>query len=273
MPRVSVVLSSKNGAAYIERAIESVLSQSFTDFEFIIINDGSTDNTLSLIKEFADKDRRVVCLDNGRNIGIQKSVNGGLRIAKGEYIARIDDDDFWIDSEKLAKQIDFLDRNKDYVVVGTGVVMFNEEGKELFRFAEKENDSELRKRILKKDPFTNSSVLIRKSAILKVGLYREDRDALHVEDYDMFLMLGRIGKFKTLQEYMTGFTMRKGGISGSNKLSQFRKGLSLLKRYRRDYPGGTTAFICVLIKIIGYFGYRIIPESLKMKAFSIYKRT
>jgi len=273
MPKVSVILSTYNGSNYISRSIESVLSQSFDDFEFIILDDASTDGTPAIIEKFAKEDSRIVFLRNEKNIRIQRSVNRGLTVAGGEYVARIDDDDFWLDRNKLANQVKFLDAHPDYVVVGTGTVMFNESGKELFRFLGKETDSSIRKSILKKDPYINSSTLIRRKSISEVGGYRESEDALHVEDYDLFLMLGKVGKFASLPDYATGFTMQRGSISDVNKHIQLKRNLGLIRRYGKYYPGKSSALAYARMKFIGYHIYKFIPGFLKIKIFSLYKRS
>ena len=272
MPKVSIILSVYNGERSICRSIESVLSQSFSEFEFIILDDGSVDGTIPVVESFATKDSRIIFLKNEKNIGIQRSVNRGLRVAGGEYIGRIDHDDFWLDENKLAKQVRFLDEHPDYVVVGTGTVMFDELGRELFRFLGKEEDLAIRRTILKKDPFTNSSTLIRKKSILDVGGYNESKDALHVEDYDLWLMLGKIGKFANLQDYATGFTMRAGSISSVNKRAQFKRSLKLIEKYGDYYPGKYTALIYAYFKLVGYYVYKLAPNFLKIKIFSLYKK-
>ena len=118
-PRVSVILPAYNGERFIGRSIKSVLSQRLESFELIVIDDGSSDDTNSIIREFVGRDSRVRHLSNKENLGIQKTLNIGIRESRGEYIARIDDDDEWSDNDKLSRQVDFLDGNKDYVLVGT----------------------------------------------------------------------------------------------------------------------------------------------------------
>src|ERR1700688_1532416 len=135
-PRVSILLPTYNRAALLRRAVQSVFRQSFPDWELIVLDDGSTDGTEAMLKEFMGRDHRITTIRNPKNenAGIAKFLDKGLAAAKGEYIARLDDDDYWIDDDKLKKQVAFLDSHPDYVVVGTGVRVINKEGKELSRY-------------------------------------------------------------------------------------------------------------------------------------------
>ena len=122
-PKVAVLMSVYNGEKYLREAINSILSQTFNDFEFLIINDGSTDGTADILKSYTDS--RIKIINNEKNIGLTKSLNKGLKIAKGEYIARQDADDISM-PERLKEEVAFLEIHKDYAVVGTFVKILNE---------------------------------------------------------------------------------------------------------------------------------------------------
>src|SRR4030042_3106655 len=98
--KVSIILPTYNGGRFITKAIKSVLGQSFADYEFLIVDDGSTDNTPEIVKEFSRKDKRIRYVREETNQDFQQALNQGLQLAEGEYIARIDDDDIWIDEDK-----------------------------------------------------------------------------------------------------------------------------------------------------------------------------
>ena len=120
-PLISVIMSTYNRTStkinYLSPAIESILNQTVTDFEFIIINDGSTDETATLLEEFSKKDSRIKVLTNKTNKGLPYSLNKGLKIARGKYIARMDDDD-WSFPTRFQKQVEFLEKNKNIVATG-----------------------------------------------------------------------------------------------------------------------------------------------------------
>ncbi len=122
-PTISVVMPVYNGAKYLKEAIESVLNQSFKDFELILINDGSTDSSESIIKSFDEP--RIVYLNNGGNLGLSKSFNKGIIAAKGTYIARMDADDVSLPN-RFEIQLDYLDTHPNIGVIGTNIILINE---------------------------------------------------------------------------------------------------------------------------------------------------
>src|SRR3989344_5781814 len=115
--KISVLMPAYNARKYIGEAIESILNQTFKDFEFIIINDCSTDKTKKIIEEYANKDARIKLINNATNLGLTKSLNIGLKEARGEYVARLDADDVAL-PERLEKQYEFMEKNKETTLVG-----------------------------------------------------------------------------------------------------------------------------------------------------------
>lgn len=255
-----------------EKAIKSVLQQTFREFELIIIDDGSTDATGDILRVYQEKDHRVLSVRNESNLGIQKSLNLGLRLAKGMYIARIDDDDEWIDVTKLEKQVTFLEERPEHVLVGTGTVVVNEQGEELFRFLAREKDEEIRRYLLGRNCFTHSSVVFRKATALDFGGYSEDKETLHVEDYDLWLKLGTVGKLANLPIYGVKFTLRKGAISLQNKTLQFKNALMLTKKYKGSYPNYRRALCRGYLRLLLYGFFGLLPfAAIKHKILKIYK--
>lgn len=122
-PRVSVLMPAYNAQDFIAQAIESILNQTFTDFEFIIINDGSNDTTADIIQSYAAHDKRIVFINNSENRGIIWCLNHGMDIARGQYIARMDADDISL-PVRLVKQVDFMDKNPNCGVLGCGYRCF-----------------------------------------------------------------------------------------------------------------------------------------------------
>ena len=122
-PRVSVIMPAYNVEQFVAEAIESILNQTFTDFEFIIVNDGSTDNTAKIITEYAKKDKRIKFINNKKNAGFITASNQCLDIAKGEYIAKMDSDDVSLPT-RLEKQVKFLDENDEIGMVGAAYQIF-----------------------------------------------------------------------------------------------------------------------------------------------------
>src|SRR5581483_3832183 len=131
-PNISIIMPAFNSEKYIEEAIESVLSQSFRNWELIIINDASTDKTHELIRKYKKKDKRIVYIKNRKNSGLVMNLIKGLRLSKGGYIARIDSDDIWTDKDKLKKQFNFLRDNPGYGLVGCWAKVVDVKSNELF---------------------------------------------------------------------------------------------------------------------------------------------
>lgn len=272
--KISIILPTYNGEKYISRAIESVLAQSFLHWELIIIDDGSSDNTEKIVKKFSDKDSRVIYLKNEANLGIQKTLNRGLREAKGDYIARIDDDDEWIDKDKLQKQIEFFNNNSEYILVGTGVVIVDENNNELFRYLSPLDDKEIRGKILGRNCFVHSGVIFKKDIALKLGGYSEDKSTKHIEDYDLWLKFGMEGKLANISSYSVSFTLRSESISSSNRLTQAIMVLKLIRKYKDKYPNFKFNYFISFLRLFFFFIQKISPLSNKVlyKIQSFYKK-
>ncbi|MCX6754457.1 MAG: glycosyltransferase family 2 protein [Candidatus Nomurabacteria bacterium] len=249
---VSIILPTYNGSGRIVDAVKSIISQSYDNWELLVVDDGSIDNTEFVIDNLVKDDKRIKYFKNKINLGIQKTLNRGLKEAKGEYIARIDDDDEWVDKDKLHKQVEFLNNNLDIVLVGTGVVVVNDNNNELFRYLLPGSDREIRNKILGKNCFVHSSVMFKKDAVLGFNGYDESKDTRHVEDYDLWLKLGTIGKFANLPIYAVKFTSREGSISSTNKIDQFKKDIKLIKNYKNKYPNYFGAIIRSYARLVVY---------------------
>jgi glycosyltransferase involved in cell wall biosynthesis len=231
--KVSIILPTHNGSRFIARAIEGVLNQSFQDYEFLIIDDGSLDNTPEIIRNYSYNDNRIRYIRQETNNGIIATLNHGLFLSKGEYIARIDDDDIWIDMKKLDKQVKYLDNHPDYVLVGTGYNIADENGNGIHRPNVMESDESIRKRILWAADILHPTVMFRRSAALKLGGYRHDKRTLLVEDLDFWLRLATIGKFATLPMRAVLVTIRNDSISSRKAIRQLFHAIYITYTYRK----------------------------------------
>jgi glycosyltransferase involved in cell wall biosynthesis len=137
-PLISVVMPVYNAAQYLREAIDSILNQTFRDFEFIIINDGSTDRSLEIIQSYNDDRIRLI---NQKNTGLAKALNNGIAIAKSDFIARMDADDISI-PERLTSQFSFLESNVDVVAVGSNAEVIDKEGNHVYCTAQPSTWSE-----------------------------------------------------------------------------------------------------------------------------------
>jgi len=183
--KLSVVMSVYNDSKTVSKAVESILNQTFTDFEFIIINDGSTDNTASIIKDHQRKDKRIVFFNND-NFGLARSLNLGIKNAKGEYIARQDADDISL-PDRFKYQIQFLDRNRIIGFVGCNCVIIDTNGSFLNLVQISDNPKKNTSRLKNHNIFCHGSMMFRKELLNKISGYREFFK--YAQDYDLYLRL------------------------------------------------------------------------------------
>jgi glycosyltransferase involved in cell wall biosynthesis len=191
-PKISVIMSVCNGEEYLREAIESILNQSFNDFEFIIVNDGSNDNTLDIIKSYDDK--RIRIINNAQNIGLTKSLNKALKVAKSQYIARQDADDISL-SNRFEQQVRYLDTHPEVMLLGTNVFLIDELGKI------KEKRIILTKPNLKNlsqlNHFNHGTTMFRKKVINSLGVYNELFK--YCQDYELWIRITKKYEVSNLQ--------------------------------------------------------------------------
>ena len=206
MPKVTVLMSVYNGERYLKEAIDSILTQTFTDFEFLIIDDASTDKTPDILRSYSDPRIRIVT--NQENIGLTKSLNKGLELAKGEYVARMDADDISL-PDRFMEEVNYLDSNLDVAVVGTGRENVDSEGNSLeVVFPPKIVSSEL---LLKGNQFQHSSVMFRKNIILKEGGYCESMQCC--QDYYFWLKLAKKHQLHNIPIVLCKLRNQKDNVS------------------------------------------------------------
>ena len=182
-PMISVVMSVYNGLPFLSEAIESILNQTWGDFEFIIINDASTDDSLNIIQSF--KDPRIHVIQNTENLGLTRSLNRGLKAAQGKYIARMDADDISF-PERLFKQINFMEKHPEAGVCGSWCEII---GEDAGRIEKPSSDTrEIQCRLLFGNVLVHSSVVLRKSLLEEKGGYY-DESFCFVEDYELWTRL------------------------------------------------------------------------------------
>ena len=196
MPKVTVLMAVYNGEGYLRETIESILVQTFQDFEFLIINDGSIDSTREIICSY--KDSRIKLVDNEQNIGLTKSLNKGWRLAKGELIARQDADDI-SEPERLARQVDFLEANSEVVLVGSWYKEIDSEGNFLRECSLPCDSTSIRWEILFYSPFVHSAVMFNKNTVSEqIGFY--DEAFSYAQDYDLWWRITRNLKVANIDE-------------------------------------------------------------------------
>ncbi len=233
-PLVSIMMTTYNQADLIGQAIQSVQRQTYQSWELIILDDASADDTANVVFDHKLGDSRVIYSPASLNLGIAKNRNRGFAIAKGKYVAVLDSDDFWLDVSKLERQVEFLEENEEYCLIGTNSVVVDGDGRQIAEFKYETEDKKIRQKMLLRNQFTHSSILWRREVISEQKPY--DESLFIWEDYDLILRLGMVGKMANLPELMTAYRKHGGNISSKKKLRGALTHLSIIKRYKKQYP-------------------------------------
>lgn len=217
IPKVSVIMSVYNGGRYLRKAIDSILNQTFQDFEFIIIDDASTDSTSDMLSQY--RDDRIRVYRNPHQMGVYKSVNFGLKRALGEYIARMDADDISL-PQRLERQKKFLDENHNYALVGSRFYIMDESGQILAEEKLPLTNEEIQKRLLVGNCFGQGTVMFRRDCVEKLGFYNEQFK--YAADYDLWLRMSEQYELCNLNEFLCKWRRHCKGISQAHRAEQDR---------------------------------------------------
>ena len=205
---ISVVMPVFNAEQYVGEAIKSILGQTYKNFEFIVINDASIDQSEKVIKSF--KDRRIRYFRNQINSGVAKSLNKGLQVARGDYIARLDADDI-ASKDRFKKQVAFLRTYKNTGVVGSWVILIDDEGKQLQIKKYPEKYVDIKNEAIIHNPLNHSTVMFRRSLIQQYGGHDEKLNG--AEDYDLWLRFLKFTKIENIPEPFVQYRLLKHGVS------------------------------------------------------------
>jgi glycosyltransferase involved in cell wall biosynthesis len=208
-PAVSVLMSVRDGAPWVTDAAESVLHQTITDLELIVIDDGSTDATASLLRTIEDPRLRV---ERQPPRGLTPSLNRALGLARAPLVARLDADDVAL-PERLACQRAFLDARPDVGLLGTGAREVDASGREIGIVRPPEDDAAIRRAMIRRNPFVHSSVMMRRSALEKVGGYDESLSV--AQDYDLWMRMSRITRLANLTAPLVVRRLLPGRVSAA----------------------------------------------------------
>ena len=228
MPQISVVTSVYNGEAFIKECVDSILSQTFEDFEYIILNNGSTDSTAEILAQYKDPRLRII---QQENIGIVNSLNKGTSLCRSDLIAHLDADDFVYPSW-LEKHFYYMSRNQD-------VVISSSRFEELFKgqlypqsFTFLENDFDIRQSLCFFNPIPHSFTIIRKSTLQKLGGYSPKLTIVH--DYDLWVRLLEEGKAHNLDEILGVYRVHSNSFASKKERTMIKEAFQVQwKAYRK----------------------------------------
>lgn len=206
-PTVSVVMSVFNGEEFLAEAIDSILNQTLRDFEFVIVDDGSTDGTADILSTYALRDGRIRVVRHG-NKRLAASLNIAIGFAKGKYIARLDADDIAMPG-RLQEQVAFMERNPEVGVLGGAFELITDSGEVIDIIRHPLEDSQIRSAILRYNPICHPSVMLRKDVVLALGGYRN----IYVEDYDLWLRMSERSRLANLHNVLVRYRVHGNQMS------------------------------------------------------------
>jgi glycosyltransferase involved in cell wall biosynthesis len=265
-PCVSVIMLTYNRPQFIGRAIQSVFDQDFADWELIIVQDGDQELTKAVVGQWQSRGHRLRYFHRDTPGNVASALNFGIRQAGGEFIAILDDDDQWISTHKLSKQVTFLRQNPDYVACGGGAIVIDDRDNEQLRYLKPEQDAQIRSQILHANPMAHSTTLYRKSIAEGIGLYDESLPGY--QDWDLFLKMANVGKLHNFPEPLMYYTLWGGGTTYSRLRLNAKSAVRIVTRHRKEFRGATLAHLLAW----AYLLYTYLPASFRSVTFSLLSR-
>lgn len=257
-PRVSVVMSVYNGEEWVKEAIESILKQTYRDFEFIIGNDGSTDGTKDILARY--KDPRLRIMHFQKRLTLTYALNRLLKQIKGEYIARMDADDI-ASRERLARQVAFLDSHPEVGIVGSWYEMMRASGEALRAVRTPVTDIEIRRSVIRSNPICHPTMMFRKQLLSRIGPY--DPDLNGAEDYDFVLRALTVTQIANIPEVLLSYRIVDTSVSIQHMDRVLRQTVRARWKAIRHYGYPRRHALFAGVQLFS----SLIPPDLKVKFF------
>lgn len=231
--KVSIIIPVKDGQEFIRSSLESVINQTYTDWELIIVNNGSADATVDIVSGYLG-DPRVKLVNISNTSGVADVLNFGIKNSTGQFFARLDCDDIWVDKSKLKMQVDFLEANPSISIVGTWAVAGYDLENPEYYFCHPKSDLEIRNQFVFRNLFVSSSIMSRMDHINIIGGYHfED---LLAEDYGLGFRLLNLGEGANLDIEAVWYRLNKVGISHKNYARQVDSAYKVVRKFGVKYP-------------------------------------
>lgn len=224
-PMVTVLMSVYNGERFLKEAIDSILNQTFTDFEFLIINDGSTDRSVEIIESYEDP--RIRLINNEKNLKLIASLNKGISLARGKYIARMDCDDISM-PDRLEKEVNFLENSLDYGLVGTYYTVIDGEGKDQYNVSYPSSNELIKLFLSLNCPLAHGSIMGR-TELFKQNLYGSE-ESYAVEDYELWTRMSKVTKIHNIPEYLFKYRIYGESFSDTKTQLMYNQTLEISKK-------------------------------------------
>lgn len=228
--KISVIMPVYNTEKYLKAAIKSILNQTYKNFELIIVDDNSTDNSYKIAENFAKKDKRIKLVKNKNKKGISGGVNTGIELSTGEYITRMDSDDISL-PDRFKKQYDFLQKNKKYNSCSVNLYYIDKKGKRISNSIAKKHKAPYEWLLIAKDPLPNAPIFY-SNKIIKENNLKYDYDFKTSEDYNFlkdYILHG--GKITLVNEPLYEYRFHNGSITLNNYNLTFANSLIVIENY------------------------------------------
>lgn len=224
-PVVSIIMPCYNAEAFLHQAINSMLGQTFRSFELIIVDDCSTDSSARIIRQLSAKDSRIIYHKNETNRGVAESLNTGIRMAKGEFIARMDADDVSL-PERLELQVEHMKRNPSCEACGTDIIIIDEKGDRIGSREYYYTDENIKRNIHRASCFAHPTVMLRRETLIENNLFYSTR-LRWVEDYDLWFRLSGYGEFSNLKKYLFNYRFSSSSVKNTHCKESLRNTIRL----------------------------------------------
>ena len=265
---ISVLMPVYNGEKYLEKAIKSVLFQTFKNYEFVIVDDGSTDGSWKIIQKYSHKDKRIVAIRSSKNLRTSAALNKGLKITKGKYVIRMDADD-WSYPDRFQKQYEYMELHPEVGVSGGSIEVCNEKLEVINKRTYPQTDRMARRIIFRYSPFAHPATIWRKEKMMKAGAYNDNIPL--AQDYDLYFRIGGISKFGNIKD--TILKLRTHNDASSITKGKFQEQYTIYARIKAflEYKYDMTLFdkfytFAQMVSMV------IVPPRVKFWLFNFLRR-
>jgi len=252
-PLVSVLMPAYNSEKFISEAIESICNQTYLNFEFVILDDCSTDNTWNIIQKYADEDNRIKAFRNDENLNIVKTRNRLFNLAdsKAEYYAIFDSDDLSMEN-RLEEEVIFLEENMEYGAIGSHNLIIDENSDVIAKRKYETEYEKIKKNILIRSPFAQPSVMIRKSVIDKVGGYVSEKKYNRARDYDLWIRIFNSYRITNVDKYLIKYRLSSTQGKNTHLKETLKSTIHIQKKWMRKIQNNKiqTLFIIFIETIL-----------------------
>lgn len=263
LPLVSVVLPVYNCEKYLPLAIDSILNQTYTNLELILVDGCSSDGSVEICEKYANEDRRVKLIANSQSTGLCKSLNQAILSSNGMYIARMDADDI-SSINRIEEQVRVLETDPQLVIVGCSINIIDEAGRKTGIREYHVDDLSIRKHMFFFSPFCHPAVMMRKSMLLACGLY--DLECEVSEDYDLYFRLGMFGHFYNINKILFSYRIVSSSATHTKQKRIELKTIEIRDKYKND-PCYQMSLSAKLFQIAHKLSMRIVPSGFKYWLF------